>query len=46
MNEILLVAGVVALGGAVLALALVRGSDFVGYGAARPAPAAPVAETA
>ncbi len=33
MNEILLVAGVFALVGAVLAVILVRGSDFVTYGA-------------
>ncbi len=39
MNDILLVAGVVALAGAVLALILVRGSDFVAYGAREPAPA-------
>jgi len=32
LNEILLIAGIVALTGAVLAVALVRGSDFVGYG--------------
>jgi EmrB/QacA subfamily drug resistance transporter len=37
MNDILLVAGVVALIGAVLAFALVRGSDFVAPG--RPGPA-------
>ncbi|HEY5317497.1 MAG TPA: MFS transporter [Solirubrobacteraceae bacterium] len=40
LNEILLVAGIVALAGAVLALVLVRGSDFVGYGAPEPAHAA------
>ncbi len=42
MNDILLVAGVVALIGAVLGLVLVRGADFVSYGApeAEPAPAA------
>jgi EmrB/QacA subfamily drug resistance transporter len=37
MNEILLVSGIVAFAGAVLALALVRGSDFVAYGAPEPA---------
>ncbi len=42
MNDILLVAGVVAFVGAVLALALVRQSDFVTYGAREPA-AAPAA---
>jgi hypothetical protein len=40
MNEILLVAAIVALTGAVLALVLVRGSDFVSYGAPEPAAAA------
>jgi len=39
MNEILLVAGVIALVGALLAVALVRSRDFVTYGA--PEPAAP-----
>jgi hypothetical protein len=39
MNDILLVAGVVAFAGAALALALVRGSDFVTYGAREAAPA-------
>jgi hypothetical protein len=39
MNEILLVAGIVALAGAVLALALVRGRDFAVYGAPEPAAA-------
>ena len=40
MNEILLVAGVIALVGAVLALVLVRSRDFAAYGAAEPAAAA------
>jgi EmrB/QacA subfamily drug resistance transporter len=40
MNDILLVAGIVALVGAVLGLVLVRSSDFVTYGAPEPAPAA------
>ncbi len=40
MNEILLVAGIVALTGAVLSVALVRGSDFVAYGEPEGAPAA------
>ncbi len=40
MNEILLVAGLVALIGAVLGLVLVRGRDFVVYGAPEPAAAA------
>ena len=39
MNQILLVGGVVALAGAVLALVLVRDSDFATYGAAEPAAA-------
>jgi EmrB/QacA subfamily drug resistance transporter len=39
MNDILLVAGVVALTGAALALALVRGRDFVAYGGREAAPA-------
>jgi EmrB/QacA subfamily drug resistance transporter len=39
MNEILLVAGITALIGAVLSLLLVRRSDFVTYGAPEPAPA-------
>jgi hypothetical protein len=39
MNDILLVAGVVALGGAALALVLVRRRDFVTYGAHEAAPA-------
>jgi len=45
LNEILLVAGVVALIGAVLALILVRGSDFARYGAPErePEPAAAAA---
>jgi hypothetical protein len=42
MNDILLVAAIVALAGAVLSLALVRGRDFVAYGA-REAAAAPAA---
>jgi EmrB/QacA subfamily drug resistance transporter len=42
MNEILLVAGIVALVGAGLVLALVRGRDFVVHGAPEPA-AAPAA---
>jgi predicted MFS family arabinose efflux permease len=42
MNEILLVAGIVALVGAALALALVRGSDFVAHAAPEPV-AAPAA---
>jgi hypothetical protein len=40
MNEILLVAGIIALAGAVLAILLVRSRDFVTYGAPEPAPAA------
>jgi EmrB/QacA subfamily drug resistance transporter len=40
MNEILLVAGVTALVGAVLVALLVRGRDFATYGAAEPAAAA------
>jgi hypothetical protein len=39
MNDILLVAGIVALTGAVLGLVLVRSSDFVTYGAPEPEPA-------
>ena len=39
MNDILLVGGIVALAGAVLALVLVRGRDFVAYGAPAPEPA-------
>ena len=42
MNDILLVGAIVALAGAVLSLVLVRGSDFVAYGA-RDAAAAPAA---
>jgi len=42
MNEILLVAGIVALAGAALGLALIRGSDFVQYRAPEPAHAAAV----
>ena len=40
MNEILLIAGIIALSGAVLSLLLVRSSDFVTYGASEPAAAA------
>ena len=40
MNDILLVAGIVALTGAALAFVLVRSRDFVTYGAPEPAPAA------
>jgi EmrB/QacA subfamily drug resistance transporter len=40
MNEILLIAAIIALSGAVLSLLLVRSSDFVGYGASEPAAAA------
>ncbi len=40
MNEILLVAAIIALAGAVLGLLLVRGSDFVTYGAPEPEAAA------
>jgi len=40
MNDILLVAGALALAGAVLGLALVRGSDFVAHRAGEVAPAA------
>ena len=36
MNDILLVAAIVAFIGAVLGLVLVRGSDFVTYGPPRP----------
>jgi EmrB/QacA subfamily drug resistance transporter len=39
MNDILLVGAVVAFAGAVLGLLLVRGSDFVTYGAPEPATA-------
>jgi predicted MFS family arabinose efflux permease len=39
MNDILLVGGVVALTGAVLAVVLVRSRDFVAYGAPQPAAA-------
>jgi EmrB/QacA subfamily drug resistance transporter len=38
MNDILLVAGLVAFVGGALALVLVRGSDFVAYGAREAAP--------
>ncbi len=37
MNNVLLVGGIVALAGAVLAVVLVRRRDFVGYGAASQA---------
>ena len=37
LNEILLIAGIMAFAGAVLSVVLVRGSDFVGYGAPSPA---------
>jgi hypothetical protein len=40
MNDILLVAGIIALTGAILALALVRTRDFATYGAPEPAAAA------
>jgi hypothetical protein len=40
LDEILLVAGIIAFVGAVLALLLIRGSDFVGYSAPKPAHAA------
>ncbi|HUE26422.1 MAG TPA: MFS transporter [Solirubrobacteraceae bacterium] len=43
MNDILLVAGIVALAGAVLALALVRARDFVIPGAREPEPVAAAA---
>ena len=43
MNDILLVAGIVALAGAVLALVLVRGRDFAAYGAPEPVAAAAAA---
>ena len=43
LNEILLIAAIVAIAGAVLALALVRGRDFVGYGASQPADASAAA---
>ena len=38
MNNVLLVGAIVALAGAVLAVVLVRRSDFVGYAAASQAP--------
>jgi EmrB/QacA subfamily drug resistance transporter len=41
MNEILVVAAILALAGAALALVLVRGSDFVAHDAPQPAGAAP-----
>jgi EmrB/QacA subfamily drug resistance transporter len=40
MNDILLVAGIIALTGAVLSLVLVRARDFATYGAPEPAAAA------
>jgi EmrB/QacA subfamily drug resistance transporter len=40
MNEILLVGAIVAFAGAALGLVLVRGSDFVTYGAPQPAASA------
>ena len=40
VNDLLLVGGVIALAGALLALILVRGRDFATYGAAQPAAAA------
>jgi EmrB/QacA subfamily drug resistance transporter len=40
MNDILLVAGVIALTGAILALVLVRARDFATYGVGEPAAAA------
>ena len=40
MSNVLLVGAIVALAGAVLAVVLVRRSDFVGYGAASQAPEA------
>ncbi|HUE27643.1 MAG TPA: hypothetical protein VMP89_12790, partial [Solirubrobacteraceae bacterium] len=43
MNDILLVAGIVALAGAVLALVLVRARDFVIPGAREPEPVAAAA---
>ena len=39
MNEILLVAAIIAFAGAALGLLLVRGSDFVTHGAPEPVPA-------
>jgi hypothetical protein len=39
MNQILLVGGLLALSGALLALVLVRARDFATYGAPEPAPA-------
>ena len=39
MNDILLVAGIIAVAGAALALVLVRSSDFATYGAGEPAAA-------
>src|ERR1700716_1195067 len=44
MNDILLVGGLIAFVGAALGLALVRGRDFVTYGAPEPATAPPPAE--
>ena len=40
LNDILLIAAVIAIVGGLLALALVRGSDFVGHGAGPPPPEA------
>jgi EmrB/QacA subfamily drug resistance transporter len=46
MDEILLVGAIIALVGALLAFALVRGSDFVSYGAPESATAPPQSATA
>ena len=46
MNDILLVAAIVAFIGAVLGLVLVRGSDFVTYGPPQPKPQPEPARTA
>jgi hypothetical protein len=43
LNDILLIAAVIAIAGGLLALALVRGSDFVGHGAGPPQPEAAAA---
>ena len=43
LNDILLIAAVIAIVGGLLALALVRGSDFVGHGAGPPQPEAAAA---
>ena len=40
MNDILLVSGIIALTGAVLALVLVRSRDFATYGVGEPVAAA------